>query len=121
LVAYLKAIAEHEMHRRPSRVNPAREVTLLPELEPAVDAPTPSQALIVRELLERDQAALAEIVRRLSPDERAIWELVRQELTWPEVARRLGDGSSPEALRKVFARAVRRIADEFKAESRAHD
>ncbi len=121
LVAYLKAIAEHEMHRRPSRVNPAREVTLPPELEPVVDAPTPSQAVMARELLERDQAALAEIIRRLSPEERAIWDLVRQELSWPEVARRLGDGSSPEAVRKVFARAVRRIAGEFKAEGLAHD
>jgi DNA-directed RNA polymerase specialized sigma24 family protein len=124
LVAYLKAIAEHETHWRPSRANPARAAigpALPPGLEPASDEPTPSQALLARELLERDQAALAEIVRRLSPEERAIWELVRQELSWPEVARRLGDGSSPEAVRKVFARAVRRIADEFKAEGLARD
>jgi DNA-directed RNA polymerase specialized sigma24 family protein len=124
LVAYLKAIAEHEMHRRPSRADPA-PVAIGPALpqgvEPAADESTPSQALLARELLERDRAALAEIVRRLSPEERAIWELVRQELSWPEVARRLGDGSSPEAVRKVFARAVRRIADEFKAEGLAHD
>ena len=103
LVAYLKAIAEHEMHRRPSRAIPvpvAIGQPVPPGLEPASDEPTPSQALAVRELLERDQTALAEIVRRLSPEERAIWELVRQELSWPEVARRLGDGSSPEAVRQ---------------------
>jgi DNA-directed RNA polymerase specialized sigma24 family protein len=124
LVAYLKAIAEHEMHRRPSRADPAPVTigpALPPGLEPASDEPTPSQAVVARELLERDQAALAEIVRRLSPEERAIWDLVRQELSWPEVARRLGNTSSPEAVRKVFARAVRRIADEFKAEGFAHD
>ncbi len=124
LVAYLKAIAEHEMHRRPSRANSARvtiDRDLPPGLEPASDEPTPSQALAARELLERDQAALAEIIRRLNPEERAIWDLVRQELSWPEVARRLGDATSPEAVRKVFARAVRRIADEFKPEGLAHD
>jgi hypothetical protein len=124
LVAYLKAIAEHEMRRRPSRANPA-PVAIGPApprgREPASEEHTPSQALLARELLERDRAALGEIVRRLSPEERAIWELVRQELSWPEVARRLGDGSSPEAVRKVFARAVRRIADEFKTEGFAHD
>jgi hypothetical protein len=123
LVAYLKAIAEHEMKRRPS-AKPARVATgpaLPPCLEPASDEPTPSQALLTRELLECDRAALAEIVRRLSREERAIWELVRQELKWPEIARSLGGTSSPEAVRKVFARAVRRIADELKMEGFAHE
>jgi len=118
LVAYLKAIAEHEMNRRPSRANPARvaiDRDLPPGCEPVSEEPTPSQALLARELLEREQAALAEVVRRLSPDERAIWDLVRLELSWPEIAQRLGGTSSPEAVRKVFARAVRRIADEMKA------
>jgi DNA-directed RNA polymerase specialized sigma24 family protein len=124
LVAYLKAIAEHEMHRRPLRANPARAAigqAPPPSLEPASDEPTPSLALVARDLLERDKAALAEIVRRLSPEERAIWELVRQDLSWPEVARRLGDTSSPEAVRKVFVRAVRRLADELKTEGLADD
>jgi len=124
LVAYLKAIAEHEMNRRPSRANSARvaiDRDLSPGRELVSEEPTPSQALLARELLERDQAALAEVIRRLSPEERAIWELVRQELSWPEVARRLGGTSSPEAVRKVFARAVRRIADELKGEGLAHD
>jgi hypothetical protein len=123
LVAYLKAIAEHEMNRRPP-ANSARVAaghTLPPGREPASDEPTPSQALLTRELLERDRAALAEIVRRLSCEELAIWELVRQELKWPEIARSLGGTSSPEAVRKVFARAVRRIADELKGEGLAHD
>jgi DNA-directed RNA polymerase specialized sigma24 family protein len=123
LVAYLKAIAEHEMKRRPPANSPpvAAGHPLPTGREPASDEPTPSQALLTRELLERDRAALAEIVRRLSREERAIWELVRQELKWPEIARRLGGTSSPEAVRKVFARAVRRIADELEAEGLAHD
>jgi DNA-directed RNA polymerase specialized sigma24 family protein len=124
LVAYLKAIAEHELNRRPSRANWARVAngqTRPPGREPASDEPTPSQALLARELLERDQAALEEVVRRLSPEDRAIWELVRQELSWPEIARRLGDSSSPEAVRKAFARAVRRVADDLKARGFDHD
>jgi DNA-directed RNA polymerase specialized sigma24 family protein len=123
LVAYLKAIAEHEMKRRPPANSPlvAAGHPLPPGREPASDEPTPSQALLTRELLERDRAALAEIVRRLSREERAIWELVRQELKWPEIARSLGGTSSPEAVRKVFARAVRRIADELKMEGLAHE
>ena len=123
LVAYLKAIAEHEMKRRPP-ANSARVAAgpaLPPGLEPGSDEPTPSQVLLTRELLERDRAALAEIVRRLSREERAIWELVRQELKWPDIARKLGGTSSPEAVRKVFARAVRRIADELKMEGHAHE
>lgn len=121
LVAYLKAIAEHEMNRGANPVRVSIDRGLPPGREPADDEPTPGQDLLARELLERDRAALAEVVRRLDPEERAIWELVRQELGWPEVARRLGGTSSPDALRKAFARAVRRIADEFKAEGFAHD
>ena len=126
LVAYLKAIAEHEMVRRRSNASllaPSRDgqghgrrSSSRPPSEP-----TPSQSLLAREILERDQAALAEVTRRMSPEERAIWELVRQELSWPEIARRLGGAASPEAVRKAFARAVRRIADELKTGDRDHD
>jgi DNA-directed RNA polymerase specialized sigma24 family protein len=90
-------------------------------IEPASREPTPSQNLLARELLERDRAALAEVARRLSPEERAIWDLVRQELSWPEIARRLGGTSSPEAVRKAFSRAVRRIADELKTRGLGHE
>jgi RNA polymerase sigma factor (sigma-70 family) len=134
LVAYLKAIAENEISRRWSRARGAVRMISgsLTDAggEPgsgwpvvasiAVSSePSPSQSLIIRELLERDRAALAEIEGKLRPDERAIWELVRQELSWPEIARRL-DGS-PEALRKTFSRAVRRIAGELGSGSSRHD
>jgi hypothetical protein len=126
LVAYLKAIAEHEMVRRrsnasplaPSRDGPGQAS---PVIERVSSEPTPSQSLLAREILERDQAALLEVTERMSAHERAIWELVRQELNWPEIARRLGDAASPEAVRKAFARAVRRIADEFKMGDHDHD
>jgi DNA-directed RNA polymerase specialized sigma24 family protein len=125
LVAYLKAIAEHEMARqRSSFAASGRGVSgpIFPvAIEPASNEPTPSQALMARELLQLDQAALAEVARRLSPEERAIWNLVLQELSWPEIARRLGGTSSPDAVRKAFTRAVGRIADELKARKLAHD
>ena len=122
LVAYLKAIAEHEMNRRPpSAARAATGQALPPNCESVSEEPTPSQALLARELLERDQAALVEVVLRLSPEERAVWELVRQELSWPEIARRLGGTSSPEAVRKTFARAVRRIADDLRGRGVDYD
>jgi hypothetical protein len=92
-----------------------------PVIDRVSTEPTPSQSLLAREILERDTAALAEVTRRMTAGERAIWDLVRQELSWPEIARRLGDDASPEALRKVFARAVRRIAEEFKSGDHDHD
>jgi DNA-directed RNA polymerase specialized sigma24 family protein len=124
LVAYLKAIAEHEMNRRSPRSEPARAVTgpaASTGREPTSDEPTPSQALMARELLERDGAALAEFARRLSPEERAMWELVRLGLGWPDIARRLGGPASPEAVRKAFARAVRRIADDLRSRGVDHE
>jgi hypothetical protein len=59
--------------------------------------------------------------RRLSADERDLWNLVRPELSWTEIAERMGGVSSPEAVRKTFARAVRRIAGELKTLVRAHE
>jgi hypothetical protein len=125
LVAYLKAIAEHEMARRRSHsvAGKGAGTGLGSPLvnEPASSEPTPSQSLLAREIWERDQAVLAEVMGRLRPEERAIWDLVRQELSWPEIARRLGGTSSAEALRKAFARAIRRITDELKARGLGHD
>jgi DNA-directed RNA polymerase specialized sigma24 family protein len=131
LVAYLKAIAEHEIGRRRPRGGTAFRLGSRHSLvevggqgragiRVAESAdPTPSRSLIARELLERDPAALAEIEGKLRPDERAIWELVRPELSWPEIARRLG--GSADALRKTFSRAVKRIAEELGSRGLDHD
>jgi hypothetical protein len=123
LVGYLKAIAAHELGRR-TRFPASVRVGIgfdSSAIEPAADGPTPSQDLLARELLNRDEAALAEVVRRFGAEERAIWDLVRQELGWPEIARRLGGSRSPEAVRKTFARAVRRIAEELKTRELSHE
>jgi DNA-directed RNA polymerase specialized sigma24 family protein len=116
LVAYLKAIAENEIKRRWSRTSGAVRVRILSRgsltdaggrhgsgfpiaASVAVSSePSPRQSLIIRELLERDQAALAEVERRLRPHERAIWELVRQEMSWPEIARGLGGGAAQDVF-----------------------
>lgn len=123
LVAYLKAIAEHELGRRRASGIIRAEAGFVPSraIEPASSDPTPSQYLLTREILERDQAVLAEVMRRLSTDETAIWDLVPQELSWPEIARRLEGTRSAEAIRKTFTRAVRRIADELKLGGLDHD
>jgi RNA polymerase sigma factor (sigma-70 family) len=134
LVAYLKAIASNEIRRRFRRRSGAVRIIgdgsltdaggeggsgLTGIAAVAVSSElSPSECLILRELLERDRATLAEIDRRLRPDEQAIWVLVRQELSWPEIARRLG--RSAEALRKTFSRAIRRIAAELGSGSSDH-
>jgi hypothetical protein len=124
LVAYLQAIAEHELVRRSCWAGSGRASSRLiasAGVEPASREPTPSQSLLLRELREQDEAALGEIVGRLNSQERAIWDLVRQELSWPEIAQRLGGTNSPEALRKAFARAIRRIAEDLKTWGHGHD
>lgn len=66
--------------------------------------PTPSRDVAARELLE-------EALRRLSPDEKRILDFREQGEQWAEIASELG--SSPEALRKRFVRAVDRVAHEL--------
>jgi DNA-directed RNA polymerase specialized sigma24 family protein len=126
LVSYLKAIAGNEINRRSrgsralARIGEGRLATT--RMQQGSDEPglaqlavsaelTPSESLMACELLEQDHATLAEIERRLRSDEKAIWELVRLNLSWSEIASRL-EGSA-EALRKRFCRAVRRIAAEL--------
>jgi RNA polymerase sigma-70 factor (ECF subfamily) len=66
--------------------------------------PTPSRDVAARELLE-------EALRRLSPDEKKILDFREQGEQWAQIATELG--SSPEALRKRFDRAVDRVALEL--------
>jgi RNA polymerase sigma factor (sigma-70 family) len=66
--------------------------------------PTPSRDVAARELLN-------EALRRLSPDERRILDFREQGGQWAQIATELG--SSPEALRKRFVRAVDRVALEL--------
>jgi len=87
---------QHAQKRDARRVSsaPAEDVFVAP-------AHTPSRQLAARELL-------AEVHKRLSPDERQLVEWRNEGLEWEAIAARL-DGS-PEALRKKLARALDRVA-----------
>ena len=52
---------------------------------------------------------LAEVLRRLTPEERRLVELRQQGLDWAAIAAEVG--GSAEALRKQHARAVARVAE----------
>jgi DNA-directed RNA polymerase specialized sigma24 family protein len=134
LVDYLRSVTEKEIGQPPSRTSRAMGMIsggsltegggeIGPGLPIAASVaisyePSSSQTIIARKLLEQDQVALKDVERRFRPEERVIWELIRQELNWSEIARRLG--GSVGALRKTFSRAVRRIAEEMRSKDHLH-
>jgi RNA polymerase sigma factor (sigma-70 family) len=72
-------------------------VSELPEHAQVSASSSPSQQIALEDLV-------AEVRRRLLPDERRVMELRQQGLEWAAIAAQVGD--SPEALRKRFIRAV---------------
>jgi len=74
------------------------------EVALAAPAPSPSRQLAAKELL-------ADVRRRLAPDEHQLVELRDQGQDWKQIAEHLG--GSPEALRKKLARAIDRIVHEI--------
>jgi RNA polymerase sigma-70 factor (ECF subfamily) len=70
----------------------------------ACGAPTPSQEVAGRELLERFRQALSE-------EEQQVAELRSQGLAWADIADRLG--GTAQARRMQLARAVERVAREL--------
>ena len=73
----------------------------LPEHAQISPGASPSQQVVLQDLV-------AEVRRRLSPNERHVMELRQQGLEWAVIAAQLGD--SPEALRKRYTRAVDVVA-----------
>jgi RNA polymerase sigma-70 factor (ECF subfamily) len=67
-------------------------------------APDPGRVAAGRDLL-------AEVLRRLSAEERRLADLRAQDRPWPEVAAELG--GTPEGRRKQLARALDRVAQEL--------
>jgi RNA polymerase sigma-70 factor (ECF subfamily) len=67
-------------------------------------APSPSRLVVGRELL-------AEVNRRLSPEERLLADLRADGCEWTEIAARLG--GTAEARRKQLARAVDRVEQQL--------
>ena len=72
--------------------------------EPAAVADTPSEIASYRELL-------AEVKRRLSPEELRIAELRDLGVDWSGIARQLG--GTADGRRMQFARAIARITDDL--------
>jgi RNA polymerase sigma-70 factor (ECF subfamily) len=71
----------------------------------------PGEQVASRELL-------AEVQRRLSPDERQLMDWRHEGLEWADIGARLGE--SPEALRKRLARAADRVAEELHLDGTGH-
>ncbi len=74
------------------------------QLEVPAGGASPSQVVAGRELL-------AEVRKRLSPEERQLADLKGQGRDWAEIAAILG--GTPEARRKQLARAIDRVAQDL--------
>jgi RNA polymerase sigma-70 factor (ECF subfamily) len=90
--------ARHQRQRRDNR-----RVTTANEDVPD-SAPSPSQQIANKDLLQ-------EARRRLGEEERQLLDLRGQGLEWNEIAAQLG--GSPEALRKKFTRGIDRVAEQL--------
>ena len=106
LMAWLARIAEHEIrdradyHQRQRR-DPAREVALDDESRLAAAA----RSALSQVILDERARALEAAMDTLSPAHRDVILLRKfEELTFPEIARRLG--KSEDACRMLFARAM---------------
>lgn len=75
-----------------------------PDLDPADTAPGPGTAVANAELL-------AEFVGRLSDEERRIWDLRREGLSWDEIADARGGNAA--MLRQRYRRAINRASREL--------
>jgi RNA polymerase sigma factor (sigma-70 family) len=94
--------------RRAARRDVRRQVlTDAGEVEPAAPGATPSVQVSEAELL-------AELRRRLTPEERELAELRAQGRSWEEIAAQCG--GTPDALRIKYSRAVDRVAAELRLE-----
>jgi RNA polymerase sigma factor (sigma-70 family) len=72
--------------------------------EPFDPGPSPSESLIVEDLLE-------EVRRRLTAEEREMWERRRRGGSWDEIAQDLG--GTAVARRKQYSRAMDRVTREL--------
>jgi RNA polymerase sigma-70 factor, ECF subfamily len=106
LMAWLARIAEHEIrdradyHQRQRR-DAAREVGIDEESPPAAAA----RSALSQVILDEQARQLEEALETLAPAHREVILLRKfEELTFPEIARRLG--RSEDACRMLFARAM---------------
>lgn len=100
LMKLLLAMTRNKVREKARKPREAR----LGAHEPAAGGADPADLVLNGEFLE-------EFRRRLSADERILWERRRQDLPWTQIATELG--GSPELLRQRYSRAVRRVACEL--------
>jgi RNA polymerase sigma-70 factor (ECF subfamily) len=118
LVALLSAMARNRARRHAEHEGAARRDFRRAEPADASAAtlaapgPSPRSAFAHRELL-------AELLRRLSPEERRAAELRAEGCSWAEVAERLG--GTAEAIRKRHQRACERAARELGLEEESRE
>jgi RNA polymerase sigma-70 factor (ECF subfamily) len=99
-------LADHaKQHRAQCRDYRRAEEEDGPGREVAAPGASPSQQVAAQDLLQEAQ-------RRLSAEERRLWELRQQGWEWTEIARELN--GTAEALRKQLTRAVDRVARELR-------
>jgi RNA polymerase sigma factor (sigma-70 family) len=117
LVKLLEAMARNKVadHARREHAD-CRDIDRLEPgvagLDVADPAMSPSQQVVLAELLQR-------VPELLSPKERLLADRRLQGRWWAEVGAELGE--SPEALRKQFDRAVRRILEWLNPRESSHD
>ena len=105
-----KKLAMQARKQRAQRRDNRRRVEIADAAELPARASTPSQQVAARELL-------AEVHKRLTPEERQLVEWRNQGLEWNAIALRLG--ASAEALRKKLARALDQIAEDLGVDENA--
>jgi RNA polymerase sigma-70 factor (ECF subfamily) len=114
----LKLLATMARHKLAYQVR--RQKTQKRDMGREVADAVPQDQIAGGELSPSFQAAhrelLAELDRRLSPEERQLVELRNQGHEWEEIADQLS--GSAEALRKKHARAIDRVARELGLEER---
>jgi RNA polymerase sigma factor (sigma-70 family) len=94
----LKGLGREYAERRDARRRDGQPVEGRDVADPA---PSPSQQVAYRELIDKAHALL-------SPADRQVAELLNGGLTWAEVAAKIG--GTPEALRKRHERALKEVA-----------
>jgi DNA-directed RNA polymerase specialized sigma24 family protein len=101
-------IADLARYWRSQRRDVRRNAAVGSELEKltgkAID--TPSQIVAQQELVE-------EFRRRLSPRDLQILQWRQDDVSWAEIAERVGDDATAEAVRKQHERALSRVVEEL--------
>lgn len=110
LLRLLATMARHKLadqvdrQRAGCRDNRRTDETAGNRFDAADPGPTPSREVAASDLL-------AEVRRRLSPEERQVADLRHQGCDWDRIAAEFG--STAEAQRKRYARAIDRVAAEL--------